>query len=266
MRRFQLGELHEQPWLPSCIREGVTESLSFLHRISGFYRKASKILFSWSRNLSSGDVLELGSGTGNSSREMAAALARKKKRTPRICLSDLYPYTEQYKKHREQFPDVFTYEETPVDALHADVHRGTGIMICDAFHHFSPDQARKIVLNAQKKAEGLLIFETMERRLYWIFACLFCTLVVIPVSSLFIFPSSLRKLVFTLMIPVIPIVMAIDGVVSVFRMYTGEELADLTGQTGRNDFKWETGTVRYCMFLQGTYCMGLRTDMTIMPE
>ena len=40
-------------------------------------------------------------------------------------------------------------------------------------------------------------------------------------------------------IPIIPFVLAFDGVVSILRTYTTEELADMAAQAGTDGYRWQ---------------------------
>ena len=58
----------------------------------------------------------------------------------------------------------------------------------------------------------------------------------------FIRPFRWSTLLWTYLVPVLPIVLLLDSIVSVLRMYNAEELRGLT--TGLDNYRWSIGTVR----------------------
>ena len=65
-----------------------------------------------------------------------------------------------------------------------------------------------------------------------------------PLMALFLTPKikpfKWSRLFFTYLIPVIPLVIGFDGIVSVLRTYTAAELLEMTKITGEN-YLWESG-------------------------
>ena len=58
----------------------------------------------------------------------------------------------------------------------------------------------------------------------------------------FIRPFRWSTLLWTYLVPILPIVLLFDSIVSVLRIYSSEELRGLT--TGLDSYRWSTGTVR----------------------
>src|SRR5258708_25847217 len=58
----------------------------------------------------------------------------------------------------------------------------------------------------------------------------------------FIRPFRWSTLMWTYLVPILPIVLLFDSIVSVLRIYSSEELRGLT--TGLDSYLWSTGTVR----------------------
>src|SRR5690606_14339719 len=106
-------------------------------------------------------------------------------------------------------------------------------------HHFKPNKGRTILDNVVdgKKPQGN--FEIEDRRLPRIIAMLLspiCVSLTTPLITTF----SLLRLFFTYLIPIIPIVVLWDGVVSSLRTYSVDEMQDLVQKvTNSNHFHWE---------------------------
>ena len=54
-------------------------------------------------------------------------------------------------------------------------------------------------------------------------------------------PFKWSRLFFTYLLPVIPLVIGFDGIVSVLRTYTAEELLEMTTKITSENYLWESG-------------------------
>jgi hypothetical protein len=74
----------------------------------------------------------------------------------------------------------------------------------------------------------------------------FLVAIVTPIRVLvvtpFIGPFRWSRLLWTYLIPVIPVVLWFDSIVSVLRVYSVEDLSNLT--IGLNSYRWDIGRVR----------------------
>jgi hypothetical protein len=60
----------------------------------------------------------------------------------------------------------------------------------------------------------------------------------------FVRPFHFSRLLWTYLIPVIPLILFYDGVISCLRAYSQEELRDLVSQVGADNYIWEIGEKR----------------------
>ena len=61
----------------------------------------------------------------------------------------------------------------------------------------------------------------------------------------FIRPFKFWRIVFTYLIPIVPLFVLWDGLVSVLRTYSGEEIKKMASEIDNGDsFIWETGTMK----------------------
>ena len=119
-------------------------------------------------------------------------------------------------------------------------------LVC-GFHHFAPEHARLVLLDAQKSKHPLVIFELTDgtvppRWLWWVTLppnFLFGLLV-----SLFTWPVTVGGLVFSFLLPIIPACFAWDGAVTSARTYREAEFYDLIDTLpASEDYQWEFKTV-----------------------
>ena len=109
----------------------------------------------------------------------------------------------------------------------------------NAFHHFKPNDAVEILSDAVSAKQPIAIFEFQRARLRD--ALSLPILAVVPVASFLHFwhtPFSWSKLIFTI-IPVIPFILAFDGIISILRTYSTEELVEVANRAGTDNFRWE---------------------------
>jgi hypothetical protein len=117
----------------------------------------------------------------------------------------------------------------------------------NSFHHFRPRQAQAILTDACRHGQPIGIFEITQRT-FW------KTLLAFPASFLscylLIFRMRPRRpawWLLTWLVPVIPLMIGWDGLVSHLRSYTRSELLHMTAEcNGGNGaaWQWDTGRLR----------------------
>ena len=107
-----------------------------------------------------------------------------------------------------------------------------------SFHHFKPEQGVEILQNAVNSNQPIGIFEIQDRSVPSIIAMLLSPISVL-LTTPFIKPFSLLRLLFTYIIPIIPIIVLWDGVVSSLRTYSVDEMQQLIKSVENNEnFDW----------------------------
>ena len=113
-----------------------------------------------------------------------------------------------------------------------------------SFHHFRPEDAVKILQNAVDSGSPIAIFEAQERSLPSLLAMFFSPLTVIFTTP-FIRPFRWGRLLFTYLVPIVPLFVWWDGIVSSLRTYSVKEMNELISRVQNNEsFNWETGKVK----------------------
>jgi hypothetical protein len=110
-----------------------------------------------------------------------------------------------------------------------------------SFHHFDPEEARAILVDSFDRGEGIAIFEAAERSLQSIFAIFFFVPVLAMVLTPTIRPFRWSRLFWTYLIPVIPFVLWIDGILSCLRSYSQVDLAELVAGLNSQNYSWRVG-------------------------
>jgi hypothetical protein len=112
-----------------------------------------------------------------------------------------------------------------------------------AFHHFCPEQACAVLADAVRNRQGIGVFEATQRGPLALVLMLLSPLMVLVMTP-FIRPFRWSRLLWTYLLPLVPLVTLFDGLVSCLRTYSVQELHELTARLGANDYQWDVGTLK----------------------
>lgn len=231
--RLHLIEFHEQQWCPKSLRDAMTDYLQFAERIGKIYESTPDLIRMGLEGSGATRVVDLCSGGGG-------PWLRLHDQFPdiEVCLTDLYPNSAAFDHACEQTGGKIQFAVNSVDATDVPAELTGFRTIFTAFHHFRPQTARKVLEDAVNKGQGIAIFEITERSPLPIAAMCLTGLMVLFITP-FIRPFKVSRLIWTYLVPLMPILTPIDGVVSCLRTYSVEELKELTH--GLDSFEWHIG-------------------------
>ena len=254
MGRIHLFEFEDQKWFPGFLRNYGTDFLQFLSNKTKLYQPILPILEKGIRANGANQIVDLASGGGGGLLWLNSEL---KKTFPdlNIILTDYYPNVKAFEYTKQQ-ADNFEFVTTSVDARKVPEElKGFRTQFL-SLHHFRPEDAQGILQNAVDAGCGIGVFEAQESSFPSILAMLFSPISVL-LSTPFIRPFKLGRLIFTYLIPIVPLFVLWDGVVSCLRTYSVEEMKDLVaGLEGADTHDWEIGKVKsgpgVVLYLLGT--------------
>jgi hypothetical protein len=110
------------------------------------------------------------------------------------------------------------------------------------FHHFAPATAQAVLKDAFEQRRPICIFEATSRSPAAIALSLLFPLMVWVVTPS-IRPISGFQIFFTYLVPVLPVLVFWDGLVSHLRTYSKADLLELAGDCCSPDYIWECGLV-----------------------
>ncbi len=237
MSRIHLFEFEDLQWFPAFLRNYMTDFLQFLTNKSKLFRPIIPIIEKGIERSDKNKIIDLSSGGGGGLLWIGQEL---QKRNPdlSIVMTDLYPNIPAFTYTKQQSKN-FEYIADPVDARDIpDKLKGLRTQFL-SLHHFRPEDAKKILQNAVDTKQNIAVFEGQERSLASIFAMIFSPITVLLVTP-FIKPFSLGRIVFTYLIPLVPVFVLWDGVVSSLRTYSVKEMETLVeGLENKEQFDWE---------------------------
>jgi hypothetical protein len=152
-------------------------------------------------------------------------------------LTDLYPNPESFRRWEKLSSGRITWRAESVDATAVPRDLSGFRLLCNAFHHFRPAMAKRILADAVESRRGIAIVEVVSKDP--------AALLSIPIAFLALFlvtpflrPFRLSRLLFTYVIPLVPLLVLWDGIVSCLRVYSPKEMAELTKAL---DYEWDFG-------------------------
>lgn len=254
MSRIHLFEFEDLHWFPAFLRNYVTDFLQFLSNKTKLYKSVIPIIKKGLEQSGTNQIIDLGSGGGGGLIWLNSAL---KEDIPdlKITLTDYYPNISAFEFTKKQ-ADNFDFLDKPVDARNVPIGlKGLRTQFL-SLHHFREDDAKQILQNAINTNSSIAIFEAQERSIPSILAMLLSPVSVL-LTTPFIRPFKPGRIIFTYIIPVVPLVVLWDGVVSSFRTYSVKEMNELVNKLNDKDkYNWDNGKVKsgpgVILYLLGT--------------
>jgi hypothetical protein len=251
MRRYHLFEFLDQSWLPQSLRIAMTEYLSAAYRITPFPKLWAQRLTGVLSDMGNDRIVDLGSGSGGPMVAVKHELPQER-RLVRVTLTDLYPPLR-----KPEVPDGIEYWPEPVHAACVPAEL-TGVRTMFAvFHHLRPSQAASVLYDAFRQRRAICVFEASSRTVASVLSSLLIPLLVLGLTPT-VRPLKWNNLAFTYLIPIIPVLIFWDGLVSQMRTYSVSELNDMTRQFASADYRWQSGTTNF-HGLRSPYLIGKPT-------
>jgi len=244
MRRVQFIEFHEQSWFPRSIRDGITDALQFGLNLLNVYTPVAPLLQSALDSARTQSIVDLCSGGGGPWSDLGSKVhAQERPEDPaglQIWLTDKYPNVGAFQNVRGASENHIAFYPGSVDAMKVPPELKGFRTMFTSFHHFSPEEARAILQNAVEAGEGIGIFEVTRRAPRTIGLILVWDLMLFACTP-WIRPFRWSRLFWTYLVPIIPLVLLFDGVVSCLRTYQPGELRELVAQLMASEHRWEIG-------------------------
>ncbi|MEX2207979.1 MAG: class I SAM-dependent methyltransferase [Myxococcota bacterium] len=259
LRRYHWIEIADQSGCPRLLRDGLTDYLRHAEATMRPYDPAVPRLKRAFDASGAQRVLDLCSGAGGPWLPLLDSWEKLGAAPAEVRLTDQRPSPAAWARATDASRGRLRAHPEPIDARAVPKELDGFRTLFAAFHHFRPAQAEAILRDAVEKRQGIAILEVTERSWRAVALACFSWLFVMLLTP-GIRPVSLRRLVLTYLIPVIPLLITFDGVVSCLRTYTPEELAELARRAG-GDHVWEIGQANYPGFpIPVTWLIGVPRD------
>lgn len=258
MKRIHFIEIEDQLWCPKVIRDGVTDFLQYIVRGFHLYRSIVPRFSNALKQSQQTHLLDLCSGGAGPWLSLLDDLTKNFPNDSRlsVTLTDLFPNRDAFHAAQVQYPQQIDFVEEPIDATQVSTELSGFRTLFSSFHHLTPDKAQAVLQNAVAANSGIAIFESTQRHPLLLFYMIFTPLLVL-LNTPFIRPFRWERLFWTYIIPLIPLIVMFDGIVSCLRTYTVKELQAMVDQVNASDYYWEIGLERIGSLPVGvTYLIG----------
>jgi hypothetical protein len=245
MRRVQLFEWEDQPWLPRVFRDFITDHLRYTHneRMREPVNAAiGKRLASLLARTGSRQIVDLCAGAGGPIGRIANIASIELSLPLQVLVTDLYPNVTAFQSLEKSSGGMITarYQSTDATDVPSEL-RGVRTLFT-AIHHFPPPLVKQVLADAVRKRAPVAVFEPLERSVRMV--------VLVGVMSFLrgfththrVGRMTVRRFLLTYILPVSPAMFAWDGAVSALRSYTAGELLAFARSVGPRDYEWEAGT------------------------
>lgn len=247
MKRIHLFEFEDFPWFPNWLRTCMTRYIIAVHKLLGSAGELAGLIARVLPYATDKRILDVCSGAGGPMLEVVSILKEKHQVAElELAFSDLYPNQDAARRVASLNNPAITYLLNPINATQIPKDQpGLRTMVC-SMHHMRPEVAKAILRDAKASREPICVFEISDNSfpptwLWW---------VGLPLNFLSVFfitpfvrPLTWQQLVFTYLIPLLPLFIAWDGAVSNVRTYTLSDMEELLTGLQSADYHWETGRI-----------------------
>jgi len=242
MGRMHLFEWEDLPWFPHMWRNYMTDMLRHAFTLwaprAGFVTKQLNHLLDAT---GSDQIVDLCSGSSGPILWFREQLETQRGAPVRVMLTDKYPNLPAYRYLAEQSDGRVRFRSEPVDATAPPADLGKLCTMFACLHHFRPQVARRILESAARQRRALAVFEVSERRAKAILLAGIGGPLAVLLLTPFVRPFRWGRLFWTYLVPVVPLALAWDAVVSCLRTYSPAELEEMTRGLAVDGYRWEVG-------------------------
>jgi hypothetical protein len=243
MTRIQSFEFTDLSWYPQVFRDMQTDYLQFAASMGAGHENLVPLFQKALGHAKTEKIVDLCSGGMGPWKNLKKQL-NDTGLAVTITLSDKFPNQKTIAKLAGSPIQGVAYCPDPIDARDVPGNLDGMRTLFEGFHHFRPEEARKILADAQAKRQAIGVFEASlvppSGVLLLILSPIITLLTYLFVTP-FIRPFSLARLLWTYLLPVVPLATCWDGVISLLRVYSVKELNELVDPIRVKDYVWETG-------------------------
>lgn len=235
MKRIHFFELEDKRWFPVMFRNLLTDALQFGITAFQLYEPIVPLLNKILQHMNTTQIIDLCSGA-------SGPWTHLQEQSPvTVTLTDKYPNIKTFERISKVSKGQIRYIVESVDATNVPAYLKGVRTIFTGFHHFRPKFAKAILQNAVDQQVAICIFEFTERRLQNLLLTPLITPLTIFLTTPFMKPMTLSRFFWTYIIPVVPLAISWDSIISNLRTYSIQELKEFTSTVKGDGYIWEIG-------------------------
>jgi hypothetical protein len=237
VRRRHLFEFEDQFWLPDRIRNLQTEFLRHMNSVLHLYEPVVPLIDKVLERMPSRRIVDLCSGAAGPWEQLLETGW-----DVTVTLTDRYPNRAAFAQAQARHAPRLDYCPDPVDARRIPANFDGMRILFNGFHHFRPTDARTLLQATVDRNAAIGIFEIAERTPRTLLSVLFGVPLLVFALSPCIRPLTFSRLFWTYCVPLAPLCIVWDGLVSMLRAYSQAELLAMATAAG-GDYHWECGRI-----------------------
>lgn len=261
MKRMHLFEFMDFRWYPNLLRNLQTNVIQVIVTRSPAFDSAVPYIDRVLQRVQTNQIVDLCSGASGPWLRIYKKLGMS---DVHVLLTDKYPNVEMFADLQGRSGGRIVGIAEPVDALNVPPEVSGIRTMFTAFHHFRELEVETLLDDAQAKGQALCVFDYVPNKLL--------TLALSPLTfvisilqfyflSFAVRPISWMQLLFTNIIPIVPLVAAWDGFVSAMRKYDADSLRLMVEGRSTDRYRWEVGTDNsYSRATPMTYLIGMPVE------
>jgi hypothetical protein len=238
--RLEFFEIHDQPWFPDFLRREVLDALQMVLERTDAYEPIAGRLREALNCSGARQVVDLFSGAGGPWPSLLKLFQREGTPPVEVLLTDKFPNTSNHGSAGKACSNGITFLRDPIDATDIPERLHGFRTIFSSFHHFNPEEAGLFLRDSAERGRGIGVFEVASRHAFTLL-----TVLAIPIADWlfapFRRPFSWSRIFWTYIIPVVPLVLLVDGLISCLRAYSLADLRAMTAGVESHNYEWQIG-------------------------
>ena len=114
-------------------------------------------------------------------------------------------------------------------------------LLINSFHQLNPQEALALLKEVSEKRQPIAVLEGNNDSLWQVVGMTVFVPLSVLLTAPFVKPFRLQRIIFTYLIPILPLVTLIDGFLALFKLYAPQDLDELIQPIKSDDYVWRSG-------------------------
>ncbi|MEL7118179.1 MAG: hypothetical protein AAFO07_02025 [Bacteroidota bacterium] len=136
----------------------------------------------------------------------------------------------------------FLKEEVVVNSIHIsefNTNENGLYLFINCFHQLKISKARKVLQKITDSGNPVVIVEGNNDSLWQIVGMTVFVPLSVLLTALFVKPFRISRVIFTYLIPILPIIIAVDGCIALLKLYNPSDLLELSSSINAMNYEWK---------------------------
>jgi len=138
----------------------------------------------------------------------------------------------------------FLAADITVDSIHiSQFHTNTNglYLFINSFHQLNASQASEVLQKIADSGNPVVIVEGNNDSLWQIVGMTVFVPLTVLLTAFFVKPLRILRILFTYIIPILPIIIVIDGCIALLKLYNPSDLLTLSSSITTKNYDWNAG-------------------------